>query len=165
MSRTQASPARTLLRPRTSLTVFQVLSGGGLSLRMFLWSFFCIASHACRSASQNERALFAFRTSKIHSTFDVAGGDSPSNRTVLQQHVDFWDEDKDGVIYPLDTYRYSIAAFRLNHVQLGLSHRWLLSCFIPTLCIYGAIVLQGVQKTRCSSLDVLPGNLLHTWEL
>ncbi|DBA86838.1 hypothetical protein WJX79_007684 [Trebouxia sp. C0005] len=33
------------------------------------------------------------------------GGDNPSNRTVLQQHCDFWDEDKDGVIYPLDTYR------------------------------------------------------------
>lgn len=33
------------------------------------------------------------------------GSEGPTNRTVLQQHCDFWDEDKDGIIYPLDTYR------------------------------------------------------------
>ncbi len=39
-----------------------------------------------------------------------SGSDGPTNRTVLQQHVDFWDEDKDGIIYPMDTYRYTHSA-------------------------------------------------------
>ncbi|KAG2447872.1 hypothetical protein HYH02_007328 [Chlamydomonas schloesseri] len=29
---------------------------------------------------------------------------SPADRTVLQQHVMFWDRDNDGVIYPIDTF-------------------------------------------------------------
>jgi hypothetical protein len=31
--------------------------------------------------------------------------DGPKNKTVLQQHVSFWDTDNDGVISPLDTWK------------------------------------------------------------
>ena len=31
--------------------------------------------------------------------------ESADNRTVLQQHVDFFDTNQDGIIYPRDTYK------------------------------------------------------------
>jgi len=43
----------------------------------------------------------------IAASKDVPNGTpgSPTNKTVLQQHVEFFDTDHDNVIYPLDTYR------------------------------------------------------------
>lgn len=49
----------------------------------------------------------------------ITGGDNPSQRTVLQQHCDFWDEDKDGIIYPMDTYRFANAA---SKSALSITH-------------------------------------------
>lgn len=51
---------------------------------------------------------------------------SPSNATTLQQHVQFWDFDGDGVIYPWDTYN----GFR----KLG---------FNPLLSLVAPMVIHG----------------------
>lgn len=45
------------------------------------------------------------RANKAVSTEKPEGGNTASNRSVLQQHVDFFDTDHDGLIYPIDTYK------------------------------------------------------------
>ncbi|CAK0785462.1 hypothetical protein CVIRNUC_008671 [Coccomyxa viridis] len=45
------------------------------------------------------------RANKAVSAEKPDGGSTASNRSVLQQHVDFFDTDRDGLIYPMDTYR------------------------------------------------------------
>ncbi|EIE19761.1 Caleosin-domain-containing protein [Coccomyxa subellipsoidea C-169] len=44
------------------------------------------------------------RANKAVSAEKPSGGPSPQDRTVLQQHVDFFDFDKDGILYPQDTF-------------------------------------------------------------
>lgn len=70
---------------------------GSASVACIVWIGHFIVSDLSYGAALSEPEYF----------FVFLGGDNPSNRTVLQQHVDFWDEDKDGIIYPLDTYRYT----------------------------------------------------------
>ncbi|BFZ57790.1 hypothetical protein PYCC9005_004844 [Savitreella phatthalungensis] len=47
-------------------------------------------------------------TSRFQATPALRSGtlaEQPVQQTVLQQHCAFWDRDKDGIIWPLDTYR------------------------------------------------------------
>lgn len=70
------------------------------------------------------------------------GGDSPRNRTVLQQHCDFWDEDKDGVIYPLDTYRSGFSAI----VSMFVILHGLLTYLVLLAGSEGLVACRGFRK-------------------
>lgn len=96
-------------------------------------------------------------------TVDIPdGGDNPSQRTVLQQHCDFWDEDKDGIIYPMDTYRgfrkigapvwMSFLAIFFIH---GSFSYWTLPGWIPdpTFPIYTARIHKTKHGSDSNSYD------------
>lgn len=84
------------------------------------------------------------------------GGDNPSNRTVLQQHCDFWDEDKDGIIYPMDTYRGFMrigAPFWMSFLAMFFVHGsfsyWTLPGWIPDPSF--PIYTNKIHKTKHGS--------------
>ncbi|KAK9830158.1 hypothetical protein WJX72_010048 [[Myrmecia] bisecta] len=58
---------------------------------------------------------------------------SSKSRTVMMQHVDFFDADGDGIIYPKDTYE--------GFLKMGLP--WVVAFFSP-LAIHGAMSLPTV---------------------
>jgi len=84
------------------------------------------------------------------------GGDSPRNRTVLQQHVDFWDEDKDGIIYPMDTFRgfrkigaplwMAILAVPIIHLTFAY---WTQDSWIPSPAL--GIYTKNIHRTKHGS--------------
>eukprot|EP00198_Chlamydomonas_reinhardtii_P006031 XP_001695367.1 predicted protein [Chlamydomonas reinhardtii] len=81
---------------------------------------------------------------------------APADRTVLQQHVMFWDRDNDGVIYPLDTFigfrrlgfNLIISALAVPFIHLSFSYPtlkgWLPD---PRLPIY----LDQIHRTKHGS--------------
>lgn len=81
---------------------------------------------------------------------------SNRNRTVLQQHVDYWDFDNDGKIYPLDTYRgfYNIGfppilAFLSVFVIHSAFSWWSQDSWLPDP--FFSILTKNIHRTRHGS--------------
>ncbi|EFJ40618.1 hypothetical protein VOLCADRAFT_69295 [Volvox carteri f. nagariensis] len=81
---------------------------------------------------------------------------SPTNRTVLQQHVMFWDRDSDGVIWPIDTFvgfrrlgfNMLISALAVPFIHFSFSYPTLKSWIPdPRLPIY----LDRIHRTKHGS--------------
>ncbi|KAK9809514.1 hypothetical protein WJX73_007320 [Symbiochloris irregularis] len=81
---------------------------------------------------------------------------SPSDRTVLQQHVDYWDFDNDGKIYPLDTYRGfcnigfpRIMSFIAIFVIHGTFSYWSQDSWMPDP--FFSLLTKNIHRTRHGS--------------
>ncbi|CAG8623855.1 13684_t:CDS:2 [Cetraspora pellucida] len=92
-------------------------------------------------------------------------GKNVNNRTVLQQHVEFWDEDGDGVIRPFDTLRgfrrlgfnIFLSAFAMFIIHLGFAYvtqsNWVPFLGNPFFKIYVDKIHKGKHGSDSETFD------------
>lgn len=79
-----------------------------------------------------------------------------SNQTVLQQHCEFFDSDKDGIIWPSDTYRgFCEMGFNIliSFIAMFIIHSGLAYFTCPTLLpdIFFRLYLKNIHKAKHGS--------------
>lgn len=114
------------------------------------------AEHSPLQVPGTARANIAPDQTHPYGTTEDGYAHGNHNRTVLQQHCDYWDTDGDGVIWPLDTYRgcrrfgYSppLALIATLVINLGLSYA---TCptFLPDP--FFRIYLDRIHKAKHGS--------------